>query len=194
MDTDPISVSDADVFEAMKDVGGYLDVTPADLREIYLHAFRHALDRIRRSLKAADIMTRTVYSAKTDTPVQEVATLMAEMGIAGLPVLDAEGRVAGVISEKDFLRFMGNKTHVMDVIAMCLSGKGCTAAPLRKMQAKDIMTAPAVTVSAETTVHEIMGLFESKNINRVPVVDADGNLAGIVSRDDIIRARVTALK
>ncbi len=194
MDNDPISVSDSDVYEAMKEVGGYLDVTPADLREIYLHAFRHALDRIRRSLKAADIMTRTVYSVKTATPLQEVAALMAGKGIAGLPVLDDSGSVAGVISEKDFLKYMGNKTHVMDIIAVCLSGKGCTAAPLRKMLARDIMTSPAVTVSAETTVQEIMGLFEAKNINRVPVVDAAGKLAGIVSRDDIIRARVTAIK
>ena len=194
MDTDPISVSDADVYEAMKDVGGYLDVTPADLREIYLHAFRHALDRIRQSLKAQDIMTQPVYSVKAETPLQEVAALMAEKGIAGLPVLDDEGRVAGVISEKDFLKFMGNKAHVMDIIAVCLSGKGCTAAPLRKMSAKDIMTAPAITVSEETTVHEIMGMFEAKDINRVPVVDESWKLAGIVSRDDIIRARVTALK
>ena len=63
----------------MKDIQGYLDITPADLKEIYKFAYRHALERITSSVRAhAHIMTRQVFSVKRTMPVKEVAELMAE--------------------------------------------------------------------------------------------------------------------
>ncbi len=183
-----IEVSDEDIYEAMKDVQGYLDITPSDMKELYRLAYRHAFNRI-TSVRAKDILTARVLSVKKTTPVQEVADLMAAEGISGVPVLDDEGKIAGVISEKDFLSSMGakDKTHFMGVVAECLKG-GCVALPIRRKKAEDIMSSPAVTVGEETTVTEIARLFAEKNINRVPVVDKDGNLRGIVSRGDIVRA------
>lgn len=57
-----IDISDKDVFEAMKDMPGYLDITPGDFKELYKYAYNHALSRITRSIKARDIMTRDVIS------------------------------------------------------------------------------------------------------------------------------------
>ena len=79
----------------------------------------------------------------------------------------------------------------MGVIAECLRGKGCVAVSIREQSARDIMTSPAITVSEETAVNEIAGIFTGKNINRVPVVNPDGVLTGIVSRADIVRASYT---
>jgi CBS-domain-containing membrane protein len=184
-------ISDGDIYEAMKEIPGYLDITPADLKEIYRHAFRHALERVSRPIKAAEIMTRGVHHVRMDTPLKDVAELMARQRISGVPVLDKTGRVAGIISEKDFLSRMGapDTAHVMGVIAACLEGKGCVALPIRGRMAADIMATPALTVREDTSTLEIMEIFSAKNINRVPVIDGSGKLAGIVSRADILRAQ-----
>lgn len=184
-------ISDSDIYEAMKEIPGYLDITPSDLKEIYRHAFRHASERVNRPIKALEIMTRSVHHVSVDTPLKDVAELMARQRISGVPVLDETGRVVGIISEKDFLIRMGaaDTAHVMGIIAACLAGKGCVATPIRGKTAADIMAAPAITVRAETSAREIMEIFSTRNINRLPVIDRSGKLAGIVSRADILRAQ-----
>ncbi|MCL5021889.1 MAG: CBS domain-containing protein [Nitrospirae bacterium] len=184
-----MEMSDDDIYEAMRDISGYLDVTPADLKEIYKFAFTHAFNRITTSVRAKDIMTTEVFSVKRTTPIPEVAGLMAAQGISGLPVLGDDGKVAGVISEKDFLACMGaeDRKHFMAVVVECLKG-GCVALPIRGKNAEDLMTSPPITVAEDATVTEIANLFGEKNINRVPVTDEEGNLKGIVSRADVIRA------
>ena len=185
-----IEISDDDIYEAMKSIPGYLDITPADLKEIYKFAYRHAWERITQSVRAHDIMTKQVFSAKKDTPLKEVAGLMAKEKISGIPVLEDDGKVAGIISEKDFLSSMGSKdkTHFMAFVAECLGGKGCAAFPVSLQKAEDIMTSPAIVVREDATVFEISNIFTQKNINRVPVTDREGKLLGIVSRADIVRA------
>ncbi len=183
-----IEISDDDIFEAMKDIQGYLDITPADLKEIYKFSFRHAYDRIMKSVRAGDIMTREVFAVKRSTPLKEVAEVMATNGISGVPVLEDDGRIAGVISGKDFLGNMGakDKINFMAVVADCLKAEGCITMPLRCKKAEDIMKSPAITVDENTTVTEIAGIFSSRKINRVPVTDEHGALIGIVSRADIV--------
>lgn len=191
-----IEISDDDIYEAMKNIPGYLDITPADLKEIYKFAYRHALERITQSVKAHDIMTRLVFSVKKDRPLREVAGLMAKEKISGIPVLEDDGKVAGIISEKDFLSSLGSgeKTHFMAFVAECLQGKACAAMPIRLQKAEDIMTSPAITVTGDAAVFEISNIFTQKNINRVPVIDSEGKMIGIVSRADIVRALLMASK
>jgi len=191
-----IEISDNDIYEAMKDIPGYLDITPADLKDVYKFAYRHALQRITQAVRAHDIMTTQVFSVNRTTPVMEVAELMAEKTVSGIPVLEEDGKVAGIISEKDFLSHMGSrdKTHFMAVVAECLKGKGCVAMPIRSQKAEDIMTSPAVTVKEDTSVIEIANLFTEKNINRVPVINEEGRLKGIVSRADIVLASLMKTK
>lgn len=184
-------ISDSDIYEAMKEIQGYLDITPSDLKEIYRHALRHAHERVNRTIRAAEIMTRAVHHVRVDTPLKDVAELMAHQKISGVPVLDKAGRVAGVISEQDFLSRMGaaDTAHAMGIIAACLGGKGCVAMPIRGRTAADIMAAPAVTVREDTSTLEMLEIFSARNINRVPVLDDSGELVGIVSRADILRAQ-----
>ena len=185
-----IEISDDDIYEAMKNIPGYLDITPADLKEIYKFAYRHALERITQSVRARDIMTRQVFSVKKNTLLKEVAELMAKEKISGLPVLEDDDKITGIISEKDFLAGigLGDRTHFMAFVAECLQGKGCAAMPIRLQKAEDIMTSPAITVAENATVFEISIIFFQKNINRVPVTEGEGKLLGIVSRADIVRA------
>jgi CBS domain-containing protein len=182
-------ISDEDIIEAMKDISGYLDITPGDFKEVYQTAYRHAMSRIASSVKAKNIMTAKVFSVKRDTPVEEIAELMAKNIISGVPVIEESGKVAGIISERDFLSGIGvdGAKTMMGIIADCLKNKGCMAISIRDLKAGDIMTSPAITVLENTTVSEIAGIFNEKNINRVPVTDSEGNLIGIVSRADILR-------
>jgi CBS domain-containing protein len=183
-----IRVSDDDIYEAMKDIPGYLDITPKDFKEVYQLACQHTLNRITSSVQAKDIMTEQVFSVKPDTPLKEVAELMGNQGVSGLPVVDEHRRVVGIISERDFLFNMGDSDtkNFMTVIANCLENKGCLAIPIRAQKAADIMTTPAISVKENATVLEINKVFQEKQINRVPVVGQKEFLKGIVTRADIL--------
>jgi len=185
----PVNMSDEDILDAMKSIPGYLDITPGDFKEIFGYAYRHAMDRIAQALLAKDVMTAEVISVTPTTSLKETAMAMATHGISGIPVVDDRKTVVGVISEKDFLFHMVEKKtpSIMHIIAQCLSNKGCIAIPMRTGQAKDIMISPVCTVSESTPIFEIASIFAEKDINRVPVLDKDGYLVGIVARADIFR-------
>lgn len=185
-----VDLTDGDIYEAMKSIPGYLDITPADFKELYCVAYAQAVERISRSVTAKDIMTKEVVHVAPGTPLAEVAELMGRYDISGVPVVDEAGRVVGVISAKDFLTRMGagSADNFMRVIANCLQAKGCIALPIRAKKASDIMSSPAVTVGVEATFMEIAALFTEKGINRAPVVDGEGRMVGLVSRTDVVRA------
>ena len=186
----PVNMSDEDILDAMKSIPGYLDITPGDFNEIFGYAYRHAVERIAQSLLAKDVMTEKVIFVTATTSLKETAAKMAAHGISGIPVIDDRGTVVGIISEKDFLFHMGEKrtTSIMNVIAQCLTSNGCVAISMRTGYAKDIMTSPAHTVFEDTPIFEIASIFAEKNINRVPVLDQNSHLVGIVARADIFQA------
>ncbi len=186
----PVDMSDEDILGAMKSIPGYLDITPGDFQEIFRHAYRHAVERITQSLLAANVMTEKVISVTPETTLKETAATMAAHGISGVPVLNDRKTVVGVISEKDFLFHMGAKKtrSIMNVIAQCVADNGCVAVSIRSGYAKDIMTSPVHTVLEDTPVFEIASKKKKKNINRVPVVDSNGHLVGIIARADIFQA------
>jgi CBS domain-containing protein len=181
-------ISDDDIFAAMKEIPGYLDITPGDFKEVYVLAYRHAQERLWRQVTAREIMTRDVAWVRVDTPLAEVAALMAQRGVSGVPVLDGSDRVVGVISEKDFLRSMsgGEITSFMGLVAARLGEGGCQGQSLGGRQAADLMSAPAVTIAEDTPALEIIKLFQEKSINRAPVLDGQGRLSGLVSRGDLL--------
>ena len=184
----PVDISDDDIYDAMKEIPGYLDITPGDFKEVFRFAYQHAVERL-SSVKAGDVMVTEVVSVTRKTPLDQVAAVMARHGISGVPVVEEGERVVGVISEKDFLTRMGEQDTetFMGVVAECLKGLGCVAVSIRGQNAEDIMTSPAVTVNEETSIREIANLLTEKNINRVPVINRKGRLVGIISRADIVR-------
>ncbi len=183
-------LKDEDIYEAMKKIPGYLDITPGDFKELYVLAYEHAVERLSASVLARDIMAREVVAVRPEAPLVEVAEAMGQKGVSGVPVVDAAGKVVGIISEKDFLLRMGvkNPKNFMSVVAECLRVKKCVALPMRTQTARDIMSSPAVTVAPDTPLRNISRILVDKGINRVPVVDREGMLVGIISRADIVRA------
>ncbi|MGA8832723.1 MAG: CBS domain-containing protein [Desulfomonilaceae bacterium] len=188
----PVQISDADIFTAMSEISGYLDITPSDFKELYLKAYDHALSRLTRIVKVKEVMTTNVITAKQEFPLEKVAEIMAVNHISGLPVVDDLEKPIGVISERDFLEVMvGRKSaNLMEIIVQCLKGKNCLMAPVRIKSAEDIMTSPAIIVGGDDSVDDVSNLFATKGINRAPVVDGERRIIGIVTRGDLMKAPV----
>jgi len=185
----PADISDNDIFSAMKLMNGYIDITPADFKEIYKIAYQLTVERLYQNFKASDVMTHPVIFVQTDTSLLKTADLMAEHNISGVPVVATGQYVAGVISEKDFLCEMTEQCHLsfMGVVAHCLNNEGHMAVSLQYRHVADIMSVSPICVHENTTITQISDIFENNNINRVPVIDKKEKLTGIVTRSDIIQ-------
>lgn len=186
----PIEISEPDIFAAMKEIQGYIDISPGDFKEVFQVAYNHAVRRLNESRTAQDIMTTPVHCLELEMDLVATATFLAEKRISGAPVVDGEGRIVGVVSEKDFLARMGLGKSVtfMQIIAHCLNNKGCMAIGLRNHSTQEIMTTPPITAGPEIAIGAISGLFIDRQINRLPIVDTKGKLIGIVTRTDLVQS------
>ncbi len=140
---------------------------------------------------AAQLMTRGVVSVLPETPVREIALILAERSISAVPVVDGQGHVLGVVTEADLVRRLAG---LADAPAGWLTR--LFADPVERAEryarthgavARDIMTEAVVSVPPTATAAEIAHLMEERNIRRVLVLE-EGRLAGLVSRADLLRA------
>lgn len=180
---------DEDIVEAMKKISGYLDITPSDFMEIYQVAFHHALTRLRSSVRAEDIMTRRVIYVQESSPVTDAIRKMAAHDISGIPVIEENQRISGVISEKDVLRLIngGNTASLMGMVLNYVETGGSVIKDLGTLSAADIMTSPPVTVKSGATLSQIADIMDRFHINRVFVVDEGFRLSGVVARSDLVK-------
>jgi len=140
-----------------------------------------------------DVMTTSVISVNEDTPLKDVARLLVEHGISGLPVRDEAGRVVGVVSEADFLmKETGPDALPHRRLARLLGDSRTTRTWRSKIEAttaQEAMTAPAITIGPGETIAEAARAMTTHKVNRLVVVDGD-RLLGIVSRADLVRAYI----
>src|SRR5512134_1059034 len=115
---DDIEISDEDLRAALREMKTYVDITEEDLRKIYILALRHARERLAFNLHVKDVMTEKVITVRKDAELDEVARLLSDNRVSGLPVVDDNGSVVGVVSEADVLSLTGmKKGHTLrDVI------------------------------------------------------------------------------
>lgn len=135
-----------------------------------------------------DVMTENVFTVTADTPLKVVATRMLEYGISGMPVVEEEDHVLGVVSETDILfkeRTAPDRTGLVDWLVHY--GEDPPLAKLDARTAGDAMTTPAVTIPSGRSVEDGATLMLDLRIDRLPVVDS-GHLVGIVTRTDLVRA------
>lgn len=139
---------------------------------------------------ASDVMTKQVVTVPPDAPVPEIARLLLDRHISAVPVVDADGRVLGIVSEGDLIRRpeVAGPHRRSWWLALLSGGEGDAAEYVKAHggQASDVMTRPAVTVTEDTPAGDIARLLEERRIKRVPVVRR-GRLVGIVSRADLLR-------
>jgi CBS domain-containing protein len=125
-----------------------------------------------------DIMTTDVAAVRSGASYREMAALLRSRRVSGLPVVDTEGIVLGVVSETDML------TRALEERpARWPHPRHVTTAELT---ARDLMTHPAVTTSPDEPVADVARLMSARKLRRLPVVNAQGHLVGIVTRSDVL--------
>ena len=185
-------LSDDDVIEAMKEIEGYLDISVQDFRELYVRAMKLARDRFLRSTPVKKIMQTDVATIRSGEQLEEIITTLAENAVSGLPVLDDAGQLVGVVSEKDIFNKLSGKdgSSFWEVLSGCLHSNKCLMKSITSITARDIMTAPAISIADTVSVRDALELYRDKKINRLPVIDRSGKLAGIITRTDILQAHL----
>jgi CBS domain-containing protein len=142
---------------------------------------------------ARDIMTRDPITVPGDTPVEKVAKLLLDNRISAAPVVDADGRLAGIVSEGDLMRRpeSGTEPHHAWWLKLISSPEEKVDEYLKThgLKAADVMTRDVATVDGAAPAGDIAELLERRRIKRVPVVE-NGKVIGIVSRADLLRALV----
>ncbi|MCS7234490.1 MAG: CBS domain-containing protein [Armatimonadota bacterium] len=143
-----------------------------------------------RRLRARDVMTSPVVTVRPDTPVVEAARIMARRRISGLPVVDEEGRLVGIVTEADLLLKEAGPGG-LPLLAVHTDNPPPEVQPLlRRYEGRvvaDVMTREVVTAQEDTPLHQVAALMARKNVNRVPVVRGR-QVVGIVSRNDVLKA------
>ncbi|MGW5609130.1 CBS domain-containing protein [Streptomyces sp. NPDC003753] len=142
--------------------------------------------------KVGSVMTTDVVSAEYRTPFKEVARLLADRRISGLPVVDDDDKVIGVISETDLVT---RQAEALDTdgtrrrfrFAERTPRAHRQAARSRAFTAGQLMTAPPVTVYAEETIAEAARTMAQHQVERLPVLDEEDRLVGIVTRRDLLQ-------
>lgn len=139
------------------------------------------------SVTVKDVMTAEVIWVEKSTPFAAMAASLRQYRVSAFPVLDETGRVIGVVSDSDMLAkeaLGGGEEQPPGMITGLLRHKQLAKA--RATTAADLMTTPAVTVTPDDTVERAARLMYLHDVKRLPVVDPDGRVAGIVSRSDVL--------
>jgi len=147
-------------------------------------------------MQESDVMVRDVVTVHPDTDVADAIKLLAELDISALPVVAAEGRLVGIISEADLLHRaeIGTEKRRSWLIES-LTAASALADEFAKSHGRkvgEIMTEDVVSAAEDAPLAEIAALFERKRIKRVPIV-RDGKVVGIVSRSNLIQALASAV-
>jgi CBS domain-containing protein len=147
-------------------------------------------------MQARDVMVSPVITVGTIATVRDVATVLLESRISAVPVVDNAGKVIGIVTESDLMRRTEAGTErPYSWWLHFLTDNATIAADYVKSHAvkvEDVMTSDVVTAAPETPLHEIATLLEERRIKRVPIVNKDGNLVGIVSRSNLIQVVASA--
>jgi CBS domain-containing protein len=140
-----------------------------------------------------DVMTRDVISIQKYESIMHVAQILSERSISGLPVVDKENHVIGIITEADILSIMGiRKGNTFKDLLKHILGE-----PLHECKmgdfVGDIMTCPAATIKPQANIAEVVRIMDEKGIRRLPVINDTNVLVGIISRADILKAVIKKL-
>lgn len=147
-----------------------------------------------------EIMTTDVVTLNGYMSVRQAAGLLATRNISGAPVVDNEGKIIGILTETDILRSVESAAdevhmvfpslHTMGVMFELSKGEKEIVKAFEEQAntiVMDVMTKNVITCTPDTSLNEVASTFVEKGINRLPVVDEEGHVVGIVARGDIVR-------
>lgn len=137
-------------------------------------------------MKVRDLMTTDPITTTPDAPLKEAARIMVREKISGLPVMEGP-QVVGIVTEGDFLRQEANRDQPYRLSLLeALFGEGGAEPAVETVG--EVMTEPVITITADATVSEAARVMSHRKVKRLPVLDDDGNLIGVISRADVVNA------
>jgi len=143
-------------------------------------------------MNAAEIMSQPVVTVREDTTLEQVARTMLDHRIGSVPVVDADGKLVGIVSESDFVGTERGVPftvfHAPSILGQWITKEGVERIyeAARRMTARDIMSSPVETLSESTTVTDIVRRMIRKDLKRLPVV-REGRPVGMVTHHDMLR-------
>ncbi len=142
------------------------------------------------SLKAIDVMTEVIFTVQPEDSLRKAAEIIVKYRIAGLPVVDEEKRLVGVLSEKDILKTIYpsyDEFNMETLASMNFEDMEDRYRDISKIKVKDIMTKKVFTALEDTPILKLASMMILKKIRRIPIVK-EGIVVGIVSQGDVHRA------
>ncbi|HUW72354.1 MAG TPA: CBS domain-containing protein [Methanosarcinales archaeon] len=152
-------------------------------------------------LTAKEIMNKKVITIKKDASINELSELLVNNKISGVPVLDENGSLAGIVSEGDII-VQNSDLHfpryfkLLDAIIYLESLNKFKRSLQKHLATKveEIMTVKVKTAGEDTPINEIAGIMLDSRVNRLPVMDKNNKLVGIITRADIVKSMITRNK
>jgi CBS domain-containing protein len=138
-------------------------------------------------------MRRDAHTVAPDVPVEEVIRVIDTSDIQRVAVVDAEGRLLGLISDRDLLAAFGDAReglwqHLVSRFSPAGAAQRSGGGPLMGKTASQVMRTDVIAVREETAIDEAIRLMAEKGLKRLPVLDAEGRFRGMISRDSLLRA------
>ena len=144
-------------------------------------------------LNATDIMTKDVITAKNETTIEELARLLIDHKISGVPVIDDDNKMIGIVTENDLIK-KNKRFHIPTIVrlfdAYFLLDSGKVEDEIKKMVATtvgEIYTKKVLSISEDTTLEDIATIMAEKHIHLLPVL-RDDEVVGIVGKADVVRS------
>jgi len=182
-----VELSDADIFDAMRELSGYIDITTEDFRALYHLAHRHAVERLFAGVVAGRLMRSVSQPLDPGLSLDLAIAVMNRQNLKALPVTDSANHVLGILTETDVLRAVG--CHgTLGLLARLSEDKRSPVSDLKLTAVGNVMSTPAVTLGPDAGFRRIMATFAEHHGRGTPVVDADGCLVGLLLRKDVLAA------
>ena len=168
-------INEEDLRTALSEMKTFMDITVEDLMKIYSLALGNAEARLAHKAPVSAVMNRNVVTTGPNADLHEATRLLTENKVSGLPVVDSENRVIGLISEADVIAMAGvGPAHTLkDIIGEPVHRHG------QGTEVSAFMTSPAVTIKADADIRDAARLLDEKRVKRLPVVDDDGFMRGL---------------
>ena len=144
-------------------------------------------------MRAKDVMIKNVIFIKKEDKLDEIISVLMQNHVSGVPVIDKDNQLVGMVTEKDLVtKEKGlNISSYMEFMASILfiDGKllrNVNKKKIESLTAEDVMSTPVYAVHLEATIEEIVSLMMNRHINRIPVIDKENKLVGIIGRSDLL--------
>ncbi len=183
----------AEFMQALQSMGTYVDITVDDLMTLAERAEQLAKRRDTGTIGVARVMTQPVHTVHPQMPLTEAAHLLVRERISGLPVVDDDGHLVGIITEADFLRALGVPAHephhslwqTLESLFRHLAHHGEMEAPSDPVT--EHMVKNVVCVGPEQDIQDVIEVMKQHSVKRVVVCDDDRRVLGMITRSDLVR-------